>query len=210
MKKIFVIFLFLSLPFYLNALVIGEDGLYEQPWIIETFKDLNEDLEEANQDQKRLMILFEQKGCGYCKRMHEKVYSIPEIATTLQDDFFVIRINIFGDLEVTDFDGETLPEKEIIKKTVKKLYPDLDNLNDVITQAEQKENDSNHIQEFTKDVKSLSTENKILIVETLWRIILSDGKSDIYENNLMRRLAGLLYLDDKIVGETKVKVLNNK
>ena len=104
----------------------------------------------------------------------------------------------------------TSEEREIIKKTVKKLYPDLDNLDKVVTQAEQKENDSNHIQEFTKDVKSLSTENKIIIVETLWRIILSDGKSDIYENNLMRRLAGLLYLDDKIVGETKVKVLNNK
>ena len=104
----------------------------------------------------------------------------------------------------------TSEEKEIIKKTVKKLYPDLDNLDKVVTQAEQKENDSNHIQEFTKDVKSLSMENKIIIVETLWRIILSDGKSDIYENNLMRRLAGLLYLDDKIVGETKVKILNNK
>ena len=104
----------------------------------------------------------------------------------------------------------TSEEKEIIKKTVKKLYPDLDNLDAVISQAEQKEKDSNHIQEFTKDVKSLSMENKIIIIETLWRIILSDGKSDIYENNLMRRLAGLLYLDDKIVGEIKVKVLNNK
>ena len=104
----------------------------------------------------------------------------------------------------------TSEERGIIKKTVKKLYPDLDNLNDIISKAEQKENDSNHIQEFTRDVKSLSTENKIIIVETLWRIILSDGKSDIYEDNLMRRLAGLLYLDDKVVGETKVKVLNNK
>ena len=104
----------------------------------------------------------------------------------------------------------TSEEKEIVKKTVKKLYPDLDNLDEVVSKAEQKENDSNHIQEFTKDVKSLSVENKIIIVETLWRIILSDGKSDIYENNLMRRLAGLLYLDDKIVGETKVKVLNKK
>ena len=104
----------------------------------------------------------------------------------------------------------TSEEREIIKKTVKKLYPDLDNLDKVVTQAEQKENDSNHIQEFTRDVKSLSAENKIIIVETLWRIILSDGKSDIYEDNLMRRLAGLLYLDDKLVGETKVKVLNNK
>ena len=104
----------------------------------------------------------------------------------------------------------TSEEREIIKKTIKKLYPDLDNLDDVVTQAEQKEDDSNHIQEFTKDVKSLSTENKILIVETLWKIILSDGKSDIYENNLMRRLAGLLYLDDKVIGETKVKILNKK
>ena len=104
----------------------------------------------------------------------------------------------------------TLEEKEIVKKTVKQLYPGLDDLDEVVAQAELKENDSNHIQEFTRDVKSLSTENKIIIVETLWRIILSDGKSDIYENNLMRRLAGLLYLDDKVVGETKVKVLNNK
>ena len=104
----------------------------------------------------------------------------------------------------------TLEEREIIKKTVKKLHPDLANLDDIITRAEQKENDSNHIQEFTKNVKSLSMENKIIIVETLWRIILSDGKSDIYENNLMRRLAGLLYLDDKIVGETKMKILTNK
>ena len=104
----------------------------------------------------------------------------------------------------------TSEEKGIIKKTVNKLYPDLNNLDEVVLKAEQKENDSNHIQEFTKDVKSLSMENKIIIVETLWKIILSDGKSDIYENNLMRRLAGLLYLDDKIVGETKIKILNNK
>ena len=104
----------------------------------------------------------------------------------------------------------TLEEKEIIKKTIKKLYPNLDNLDEIITQAEEKENDSNHIQEFTNDIKSLSTDDKIIIVETLWKIILSDGKSDIYENNLMRRLAGLLYLDDKVVGETKIKVLNNK
>ena len=104
----------------------------------------------------------------------------------------------------------TSEEREIIKKTVKKLYPDLNNLDDIVSKAEQKENDSNHIQEFTRDVKSLSTENKIIIVETLWRIILSDGRSDIYEDNLMRRLAGLLYLDDKVIGEIKVKVLNNR
>ncbi len=104
----------------------------------------------------------------------------------------------------------TSKEREIIKKTINKLFPDLDNLDGIITKSEQKENDTNHIQEFTRNVKSLSMENKILIIETLWRIILSDGKSDIYENNLMRRLAGLLYLDDKIIGKTKIKVLNDK
>ena len=104
----------------------------------------------------------------------------------------------------------TSEEREMIKKTVKKLFPDLDNLDEIISNAEQKENDSNHIQEFTRDVKSLSLENKIIIVETLWKIILSDGKSDVYENNLMRRLAGLLYLDDKIMGEIKIKILNIK
>ena len=104
----------------------------------------------------------------------------------------------------------TSKEREIIKKTINKLYPDLNNLDEIITKSEQKENDSNHIQEFTRNIKSLSMENKVLIIETLWRIILSDGKSDIYEDNLMRSLAGLLYLDDKIIGETKIKVLNDK
>ena len=81
MKQKILIILFLIFPIYAFALVLGEDGLYEEPWIIETFKDLREDLEEANQEQKRFMILFEQKGCAYCKKMHEKVYSIPEIAS---------------------------------------------------------------------------------------------------------------------------------
>ena len=73
MKQKILIILFLIFPINTFALVLGEDGLYEEPWIIETFKDLREDLEEANQEQKRFMILFEQKGCGYCKKMHEKV-----------------------------------------------------------------------------------------------------------------------------------------
>ena len=108
--------IFFLLATFAKGAKLGEDGLYQEPWITNTFLDLREDLEEAYQDQRRLLILFEQKGCGYCKRMHEKVYSIPEIATKLQEDFFVIRINIFGDLEVTDFDGQILIEKEIVKK----------------------------------------------------------------------------------------------
>ena len=106
----------LLLAFSAHSASLGEDGLYQEPWITNTFMDLREDLEEANENQQRLLILFEQKGCGYCKRMHEKVYSVPEISRKLQEDFFVIRINIFGDLEVTDFDGQTLPEKQIVQK----------------------------------------------------------------------------------------------
>ena len=104
----------------------------------------------------------------------------------------------------------TTKEKNIIKNALIEMGAAEDTLDEIIKDAETKEKDANQILEFTRDVKSLSMENKIIIVETLWRIILSDGKSDIYENNLMRRLAGLLYLDDKVIGETKDKVLNKK
>ena len=116
LKKFIILLILLVVPIKLFGLELGEDGLYKQPWISETFLDLNDDLQEATENQKRFMVLFEQKGCGYCKKMHEKVYSIPDIAQVLKEEYFVIRLNIFGDLEVTDFDGETLPEKEMVKK----------------------------------------------------------------------------------------------
>ena len=99
-------------------------------------------------------------------------------------------------------------EKEIILKTLKNLYVGTNNIDEIVKIAEKKEQNSNHIQEFTKQIKKMSKENKVHIVENLWKIIMSDGKSDIYENNIMRRLAGLLYLDDKTMGEIKTKVKN--
>ncbi len=99
-------------------------------------------------------------------------------------------------------------EKEIIIKTLKNLYEGTDNIDEIVKIAEKKEQNSNHIQEFTKQIKKMSKEKKVHIVENLWKIIMSDGKSDIYENNIMRRLAGLLYLDDKIMGEIKTTVKN--
>ena len=99
-------------------------------------------------------------------------------------------------------------EKEIILKTLKNLYVGTNNIDEIVKIAEKKEQNSNHIQEFTKQIKKMSQENKVHIVENLWKIIMSDGKSDIYENNIMRRLAGLLYLDDKTMGEIKTKVKN--
>lgn len=96
--------------------VMGDDGLHKTPWLRDTFKDLREDLEEANAEGKRLMVIIEQRGCIYCRKMHEEIFPIPEISNYIQDHFFVVQINMFGDVDVTDFDGETLPEKEMVKK----------------------------------------------------------------------------------------------
>lgn len=95
---------------------IGDDGLHKQPWMRETFKDLAEDLEEANAEGKRLVLFFEQRGCIYCRKMHEEVFSDPGISDYIGENFFVVQMNIYGDVEVVDFDGESLPEKEMARK----------------------------------------------------------------------------------------------
>ena len=100
----------------------------------------------------------------------------------------------------------TSNEKNIIKKTLIKLWADINNIDKTIEEAENKEKDSNQILDFTKEIKNITNENKKLIIEALWTIIYSDKNADIYETNLMRRLSGLLYLDNKIVGNIKEKV----
>ena len=95
---------------------VGDDGLHIQPWIRDTFKDLQEDLDEANAEGKRLAIFFEQRGCIYCTKMHETVYPDPELSDYINENFFVIQLNLHGDLEVVDFDGEELSEKRIARK----------------------------------------------------------------------------------------------
>lgn len=94
---------------------IGDDGLHKSEWMQDTFKDLREDLEEANSLGKRLMIIIEQRGCIYCTKMHEEVFSIPEIDQYISDNFFVVQLNMFGDVEVTDFDGTVLSEKDMVR-----------------------------------------------------------------------------------------------
>ena len=98
------------------AATVGDDGLHIQPWIRDTFKDLQEDLDEANAEGKRLAIFFEQRGCIYCTKMHESVYPDPELSDYIEENFFVIQLNLHGDLEVVDFDGDTLTEKQIARK----------------------------------------------------------------------------------------------
>ncbi|MEF3046777.1 SoxW family protein [Pseudotabrizicola sp. L79] len=109
--RTFAAALLLALP--LQAAQLGDDGLHKPEWLRETFKDLSEDLAEANAEGKRLLIMVEQRGCIYCTKMHEEVYPDPAIDQLIRDHYFVVQINLFGDVEVTDFDGTVLPEKEM-------------------------------------------------------------------------------------------------
>jgi uncharacterized tellurite resistance protein B-like protein len=97
-------------------------------------------------------------------------------------------------------------EEKIIKKTLLELGGDKDNLNSLLTEARNKEEHSNQILEFTKEVKNLNKKDKVKIIESLWRIIYSNKVADIYETNLMRRLAGLLYIDSKTMGDIKERI----
>ena len=81
---------------------------------------------------------------------------------------------------------------------------------DLLKKAEDYENNSNQILEYTREVKKMSLNTKKLVLEFLWKIILSDDKSDVYESNLMRRICGLLYVPDKLSGEIKLNILKGK
>ena len=107
------------------------------------------------------------------------------------------------------YENYTNKEKEIIKKTLIKLGAEKSKVNQMILDAEINEEKSNQILDYTKVIKSKNNEFKIKIVETLWSIIYSNNEADAYESNLMRRISGLLYLDDKIMGEIKEKIKKN-
>jgi thioredoxin-related protein len=98
-----------------TAVELGEDGLHKPAWFVETFKDLRDDLDDANAEGKRLLIMFEQRGCIYCTKMHNEVYPDPEITRMLTEDFHVIQINLFGNVDVTDFDGTTKQERDMAR-----------------------------------------------------------------------------------------------
>ena len=102
----------------------------------------------------------------------------------------------------------TTAEEEIIKKTLLKFDANEENLAQIIEKAKKIEEDSIQILEFTKEVKNLSELDKIKIIEALWSIIYSNEEADIYETNLMRRLAALLYIDNKTMGDIKEKIKN--
>lgn len=104
------------LPASAATLKLNDDGLYTRPWFLESLLDLNDDLKEAADNGKRFLIMWELKGCPYCKKIHETGFADPAIENFIKDKFELLQLNIIGAREVTDFDGERLPEKAFARK----------------------------------------------------------------------------------------------
>jgi thioredoxin-related protein len=92
------------------------DGLYREPWFLESFLDLRDDLQSASKEGKRFAIMWELKGCPYCKETHFVNFAQERITNYIKANFEVLQLNIIGSLPVTDFDGEQLSEKKLAAK----------------------------------------------------------------------------------------------
>ncbi|MDR9393122.1 thioredoxin family protein [Roseovarius sp. SYSU LYC5161] len=116
MKRILALLAACMMALPAMAVEMGDDGLHKTDWMRDTFKDLQEDLAEATAEGKRMAIIVEQRGCIYCRKMHEEVFPKPEIDSYLRENFFVVQMNLHGTTEVIDFDGEALSERAAARK----------------------------------------------------------------------------------------------
>lgn len=96
--------------------VKGDDGLYHQTWFNNSFLDLREDFAEAKAEGKRFAVIFEQRGCGYCIKMHTDVLARKYINDYVRENYRIVQLNLWGDREVTDFDGTVMSEKELARR----------------------------------------------------------------------------------------------
>src|SRR6516162_3747707 len=103
--------------------ILTDDGLYKQPWFLESFLDLSDDLEGARKEGKRFVIMWELRGCPYCKETHLVNFAQPRIADYVKTNFEVLQLNIIGSRKVTDFDGTELSEKELAAKYAVRFTP---------------------------------------------------------------------------------------
>ncbi len=95
---------------------VGGDGLYHQDWFLQSFLDLKEDLQEAADAGKRMVILWEQKGCPYCKELHQVNFVDPAVRKYIRANFVVLQLDIWGARPVTDFDGAEMSEKKLARR----------------------------------------------------------------------------------------------
>ena len=127
-----------------------------------------------------------------------------------EEDNFLIKIASLLIHAAKIDENYTKEEEKIIKDTLIQLGSNSESINELIEKAKAMEENSNQILDFTREVKNLKEDEKIKIVEALWKIIYSNKDADMYETNLMRRLAGLLYIDNKVMGDIKEKIKNEK
>lgn len=100
----------------LAAQEIGDDGLHKQDWFLQSFLNFGDDLQEAADEGKDLLVIIEQKGCPYCRELHEVNFARTEITDYIQEHFLVVQIDLFGSHETVDFDGEELEERDLVEK----------------------------------------------------------------------------------------------
>ncbi len=116
LAMIFLLSLLLAGPARAEQVPMGDDGLHKPAWLQNTFLDMREDFEDARAEGRRLLLLWEQRGCIYCRKFHEEIAVRPAVRAMLEEEFYVVQLNLFGDVEVTDFDGETLSERDMAMK----------------------------------------------------------------------------------------------
>ncbi|MGI9514457.1 MAG: thioredoxin family protein [Anderseniella sp.] len=116
MRLLFALTILLAGVANAMAAEVGDDGLHKQTWFATTFRDIKEDMDTAKAEGKRLALIFEQRGCIYCRKVHEEVLTDPEVRDFIKDNYMVVQYNLYGDEEVTDLDGETLTEKTAARK----------------------------------------------------------------------------------------------
>ena len=103
-------------PAAAEAPVLNDDGLYEQPFFVQSFLDLAEDLELAADSGKRFAVMWELRGCPYCKETHLVNFADPEIRGFVSGNFDILQLNLVGSREVVDFDGEAMEERALARK----------------------------------------------------------------------------------------------
>jgi thioredoxin-related protein len=91
---------------------LSEDGLHQQPWFLQSFLDLSEDLQAAQANEKIFVVLWELKGCPYCKLLHDQNFANATITEYAKENFDFLQLNLIGSRPVTDFDGQEVPENE--------------------------------------------------------------------------------------------------
>ena len=117
MHRVFVLILLIVTAFpTLAGGEVGDDGLHKQDWFLNSFLEMSDDLAEAADEGKLLMVIIEQAGCPYCRELHNVNFARTEIADYIQENFVVVQLDLWGSREVLDFDGETLEERDLARK----------------------------------------------------------------------------------------------